>query len=121
MDLKLITARRKEIQKAAPCTGCGATLAFCKSHRGKDPTAPPWFGCCAQGVFLTPCQHVPSVAALIDPLKEIESGELRSEEQMLLDSLEEFPSGRIRGSLRTRALSAVMDSWPDDVPMTGEI
>lgn len=95
MDLELIRARREAIEQAAPCEGCGATLASCKANRGKDPTAPPWFGCCARGMLLdVPCAHRSDPAALRALLKEIESGQVLSEEDMLLNSVREFSRPR---------------------------
>jgi len=91
MDLKLISQRREAIESDAPCAGCGATLAVCKANRGKDPTAPSWFGCCARGALLdVPCQHTPDPAALRSLLIEIETGEVRSIDDELLDSISEF-------------------------------
>jgi hypothetical protein len=78
----VIAARRQAIQDAAPCEGCGTTLAACKANRGKDPTAPPWFGCCARGLGLNvPCNHVPNASALLALLAEIESGVVRTVEE----------------------------------------
>lgn len=94
MDLRLIAERRKAIQDAAPCVGCGSTLASCKANRGKDPTAPPWFGCCARGTALAPCDHQPDPRALSDLLKEIETGTVRDEAQVLLDSLRPYSRPR---------------------------
>ena len=92
---ELVKERRKDIEDNAPCVGCGSTLASCKSQRGTDPTAPPWFGCCARGTAMAPCQHIPDRKALTGLLQEIESGKVRSVEEVLLDSLQEFsaPSG----------------------------
>lgn len=91
MDPHLITERRRAIEDDAPCEGCGSTLASCKANRGKDPTAPPWFGCCARGITLTGrCLHRPDPAALQALLQEIETGEVRSVEEVLLDSIPEF-------------------------------
>lgn len=89
MDLDLIKERRKDIEDDAPCVGCGSTLASCKANRGKDPTAPPWFGCCARGTGMAPCHHVPSQAALRRLLSEIETGEVLSVEGVLLKSIPE--------------------------------
>jgi hypothetical protein len=78
----IIAARRQAIQNSAPCDGCGSTLAACKANQGKDPTAPPWFGCCARGVGLDiPCNHVPDAGALLALLVEIESGTVRTVEE----------------------------------------
>jgi hypothetical protein len=78
----IIAARRQAIQDSAPCDGCGSTLAACKANQGKDPTAPPWFGCCARGVGLDiPCNHVPDAGALLALLVEIESGTVRTVEE----------------------------------------
>jgi hypothetical protein len=78
----IIAARRKHIRDSAPCEGCGTTLADCEAQRGKDPTAPPWFGCCARGVGLDiPCNHVPDAGALFALLAEIESGTVRTVEE----------------------------------------
>lgn len=96
MDPHTITERRKAIEDDAPCDGCGSTLASCKASRGKDHTAPPWFGCCARGLLLDiPCRHVPSPAALQALLREIETGEVRSLEDVLLDSIPEHRPLRI--------------------------
>lgn len=95
MDPHVITERRKVIEQDAPCEGCGATLASCKANRGKDPTAPPWFGCCARGTDMVPCAHRSDPTALQALLREIESGAVRSVEDVLLDSISEFPRWRI--------------------------
>lgn len=81
MNTDIIAARRQAIRDAAPCECCGATLAACKAARGKDPTAPPWFGCCAQGIEMRPCHHVPDAGALSKLLDEIESGAVRTVEE----------------------------------------
>ena len=95
----LIKARRKAIKAAAPCEGCGMSLSACKAERGKDPTAPSWFGCCARGLVMRPCRHVPDQRALQDLLKEVEAGRVRSPEDLemdkLLDSIGEFPRRRL--------------------------
>jgi hypothetical protein len=91
-----IKARRQQIEADAPCDGCGATLATCKANQGKDPTAPPWFGCCARGLEMRPCNHVVSRQALQDLIREIEDGEVRSVDDVLLDSVSEFPRSRWR-------------------------
>jgi hypothetical protein len=111
MDLHVITERRKAIQDAAPCVGCRSTLASCKANRGKDPTAPPWFGCCARGTGFVPCDHRPDPAALTALLKEIESGTVRSEEEMLLDSISEGPRIGRRNGPRDGLLDGI---WPAD-------
>jgi hypothetical protein len=95
MRASVIAARRQEILDEAPCEGCGGTLETCKANRGKDPTAPKWFGCCARGLDFRPCVHVPSVNRLLALLEEIESGRVQpvlSEEDKLLSSLSEGPS-----------------------------
>jgi len=122
MDRKVIKARRKAIDADARCDGCGATLAFCKSQRGRDTTAPPWFGCCAQGIDMRPCNHVPDYRAYRALVKEIERGEVRDPDEMLLAEIEEFPlfsPGRRGRSMRARVLAMAAESWPDDVPMPG--
>jgi hypothetical protein len=100
VDLKLIKKRCEAIQQDARCVGCGSTLASCKANRGKDPTAPPWFGCCAGGTQVGPCDHQVSAMALIALLKEMESGTVRDEADILLDSLQEYPA-------RTRWLPSI--------------
>jgi hypothetical protein len=90
VDPRTITERRQAIEQDAPCEGCGSTLASCKANRGKDPTAPPWFGCCARGTGLAPCSHRPDPAALAALLREIEDGIVRPLEDVLLDSIPEF-------------------------------
>lgn len=74
---EIVKARRKDIAEQAECEGCGATLAACKANRGKDPTAPPWFGCCAIGTAMAPCSHRPNVRLMDALLTEIESGAVR--------------------------------------------
>lgn len=79
----VIKARRKDIREQAPCESCGSTLAACKAGRGKDPTAPPWFGCCARGVMADiPCRHRTDPDALAALLDEIESGAVRTVEEI---------------------------------------
>lgn len=102
--MERIPERRKQIERDAPCEGCGSTLAECEAQRGKDPTAPPWFGCCARGMFMDPCRHEPDQVALLGLLREIESGNVRSLDEILLDSLTEFGSRRSR--LVRRGLAA---------------
>jgi hypothetical protein len=77
----LVAARREYIRNNAPCVGCGATRAACEAHRGKDPTAPPWFGCCARGTDMAPCHHPEDLAALSELLDEIEAGHVRTVEE----------------------------------------
>lgn len=77
----IIAARRQAIQDDARCEGCGATLAFCKAQRGKDPTAPEWLGCCAMGTDLRPCRHFVDAGALLALVEEIESGAVRTVEE----------------------------------------
>ena len=96
IDRKLVKARRREIQENARCEGCGATLAACKAQRGKDPAAPPWFGCCARTLAMIPCNHVIDTRAALALLKEIERGQVRSEDDVLLDSVQEFRPRRWR-------------------------
>ncbi|MFG1659031.1 hypothetical protein ACGFIY_21115 [Micromonospora chersina] len=86
MSTDVIAARRQHIQDNAPCVGCGAPLAACKAARGKDPTAPEWFGCCARGTAMAPCQHTVDAAALMALVKEIESGSVRTVEEVVADS-----------------------------------
>jgi hypothetical protein len=82
MNADIIAARRQHIRDSAPCEGCGDTLANCKAQRGQDPTAPAWFGCCAQGIEMRPCRHVPEPGALSALLDEIESGTVRTVEEV---------------------------------------
>jgi hypothetical protein len=108
---QLIAERRKDIEDSAPCEGCGATRAFCKSQRGRDPKAPEWFGCCARGTAMVPCAHRTDAVALRGLLQEIESGEVRSVEEVMLDSIEEFPM--FSASRRGRALRAYIGTRSD--------
>lgn len=80
-----IAARRQKIRDDAPCEGCGATLAACLAERGKDPTAPPWFGCCARGTAMAPCSHRQDRAAMVVLLDEIAAGQVRTVEQVLAE------------------------------------
>jgi hypothetical protein len=82
LDAELIAARRRKIREDAPCEYCGTTLAVCKAERGKDPTAPPWFGCCAHGLGAEPCAHQPDPEAMRDLLDEIEGGHVRTVEEV---------------------------------------
>jgi hypothetical protein len=75
----IIAARRQQIQDNAKCDGCGATLAECKAERGKDPTAPEWFGCCSTN--FGPCRHRVDAADLLALLREVESGTVRTVEE----------------------------------------
>lgn len=80
---EVIAARRKKIRDDAPCEGCGATKAACEANRGKDPTAPSWFGCCARGSTASiPCRHHPDGLALTVLLDEIERGVVRTVEEI---------------------------------------
>lgn len=111
VDPELIKARRQDIRDSAPCVGCGSTLSSCKASRGKDPTAPEWFGCCARGALLAPCHHLPDQTALTALLDEIESGHVRSREEVLLDSITEWGSA-VR--YLSRRLGGVgIDTWTD--------
>lgn len=73
VDPEVIRARQKLIRDDAPCVGCGARQADCEAARGQDPTAPPWFGCCARGTMLGPCSHQSDPGALTALVKEIEA------------------------------------------------
>lgn len=84
----IIAERRRKIRDDAPCEGCGTTLAACKAERGEDPTAPPWFGCCARGTAMAPCSHRQDRRALVVLLDEIEAGQVRTVEQMLAEQAE---------------------------------
>lgn len=80
----VVKARRKDIGEQAECEGCGTTLEECKrlAASNTDPTAPPWFGCCAMGSALGPCSHRPNVRLLNALLKEIEAGAVRTVEDI---------------------------------------
>jgi hypothetical protein len=102
---RVVTARREQIRREARCEGCGATLESCKADRGKDPAAPPWFGCCARGLDLsTPCNHQVSSRALDALLREVESGRVRTveevQDQELLNSIREYPLRRMLDLVR---------------------
>ena len=119
MDPHLITERRQAIEDDAPCVGCGSTLASCKASRGKDPTAPPWFGCCARGTTMAPCSHRPDPNALRRLLKEIETGTVRTVEEVLLDSIPERRPSRI--GRRNGPRDGLMDGiYPADYYARGE-
>lgn len=77
-DRVVIEERARQIADDAPCVGCGTTLAACKAARGKDPTAPEWFGCCARGTAMAPCSHRADPAAVIALLSEVTSGHVRT-------------------------------------------
>jgi hypothetical protein len=75
-----IAERRQYIKDMAPCTSCRASRRECDRLRetNTDPTAPPWFGCCAVGTLPGPCQHRESVDMTDQLLREIMAGEVRS-------------------------------------------
>lgn len=104
LDPAVIKRRRIVIQQDAPCQGCGSKMSSCLAQRGKDPTAPPWFGCCARGLEMQPCFHPMNPAALYALIKEIESGKVRDVDEMLLDSLTE----RTQTLKRIRAIARSM-------------
>lgn len=106
MDPNVVRERREQIEADAACEGCRSTLASCKANRGKDPTAPPWFGCCAQGTDFRPCVHRPNTNALLDLLREIEHGVVKSTDDNLLDWLVDLP--------RMRRFSRPMNHLYDD-------
>lgn len=106
LNREVIQARREQIEQDAPCECCRATLASCEAQRGKDPTAPPWFGCCARGLLLdVPCRHVPDQRALTELLHEVESGHVRTVEEVqdeeLIGSIWEYPVDRMLRLLRS--------------------
>jgi hypothetical protein len=75
-----IAERRQHIKDMARCTSCGASRKTCDNLReaNTDPSAPLWFGCCAVGTLLGPCQHRESVAMVDALVKEVMAGEVRS-------------------------------------------
>lgn len=80
---EVIAERRRKIRDDARCEGCGSTVAACEAQRGKDPTAPEWFGCCARGVMADiPCNHQQDPQALSALLDEIASGVVRTVEEI---------------------------------------
>jgi hypothetical protein len=82
---EVIRARREDIAGQAECAGCGTTLEECKrlAAANTDPTAPPWFGCCAMGTAMGPCDHRPNSRLLNALLKEIETGTVESVEAVI--------------------------------------
>lgn len=95
MDLNVIKARRERIESDSPCDGCGASLELCLASRGRDKTAPSWFGCCARGTGMLACRHVPDHRELQRLLREIEDGEVApvpTPEDELLVSITESSS-----------------------------
>lgn len=106
--LELIAERRKLIRDDAPCVGCGGRLADCEAARGEDPTAPPWFGCCARGTGMAPCSHRQDAGALSALLDEVAAGEVRSVGEILqertgLAARREAARGPVVGSLFDQA------------------
>ena len=78
-QIATVQARRQHIRDTARCEGCGAPLKVCEAQRGKDPTAPPWFGCCARGILGDmPCRHRESVDDLRQLADEILAGHIRT-------------------------------------------
>jgi hypothetical protein len=101
---EVVKARRELIERQARCEGCGSPLESCEAARGEDPTAPPWFGCCARGLNLSmPCRHVPDSRALDALLREVESGTVRTveqvEDQALIASIHEYDPRRMMAAL----------------------
>lgn len=109
-DPDTIRARRKLIRDDAACTGCGARMADCEAERGKDPTAPLWFGCCAQGAGMGPCSHRMDPGALNDLLREIEKGEVRLVEEILAERAERKSRRDAQRSAATSPDGTVLDT-----------
>lgn len=86
---EVIKARRELIRMDAPCVGCGGTLADCLASRGKDPTAPDWFGCCARGTAMAPCSHRADPRAVERLLDAIQAGYVQPVEEILAERTEE--------------------------------
>jgi hypothetical protein len=100
VDFEVVRARHELIKREAPCVGCGATLEDCKAHRGEGPTAPPWFGCCAQGTAMAPCSHRTDQDALDALLAEVVSGQVRTVDAVLAERTERASRAeRLRGPL----------------------
>jgi hypothetical protein len=75
--VRLVAGRWQEIvNNASWCDSCGATWGECAANRGRDPWAPPWFGCCVppEGGRCTHRVNADCVRTLV---KQIESGEIR--------------------------------------------
>jgi hypothetical protein len=88
-----IAARRKKIRDDAACEECGSTLAACEAQRGKDPTAPPWFGCCARESGMAPCSHKKDPQAIWKLLDEAAAGSVRTVEEITPKSKPPRPDG----------------------------
>lgn len=71
MNPDVIAARRKHIQDSAPCRKCGVDRAFCLANRDPDPE----LGCCSH------CHHDLDQVAVVQLLKEVESGHVRTVEE----------------------------------------
>ena len=81
-----VAERQQKIRDDARCEGCGTTLKACMSQREKDPTAPPWFGCCARGVLLdVPCLHRQDPVAVNQLMDEILAGHVRTVDEVDLE------------------------------------
>lgn len=114
----VVKERRRLIRETASCEGCGSSLAACKAERGKDPTAPPWFGCCARGMAFAPCVHLPDPAQLSALLKEIEEGSVRT----VAEVLAEENAARAARIARRRPIGStpILDQGKWWRPKTGE-
>ena len=110
VDPEVIRARQKLIRDDAPCVGCGARQADCEAARGQDPTAPPWFGCCARGTMLGPCSHQSDPGALTALVKEIEAGEVRPAEEILAERAERAARRAARRASRTTPDGKLLDT-----------
>lgn len=95
-----IKARRKLIRDDAACTMCRLRWADCKAERKRNPDG--LFGCCDR------CRHVPSPAALTALLKEIESGTVRTVDEVLRPRVER--EQRRAASLAERKAAGVPES-----------
>lgn len=104
----VIKERRKLIRGNARCVGCGATLTACMAQRGKDPDAPPWFGCCARGVDMRPCSHLTDQGRLTALLDEIAAGKVRTAAEVLAEE-EQRHAQRTADMGKPRTWAAMVD------------
>lgn len=79
----VLAARMEFLRLDARCTSCGATQALCDQLResSDDPTAPPWFGCCAAGPAMGPCHHEINTRRHRHLQDEVASGTVRTVEE----------------------------------------
>lgn len=97
----LIAERRKAIRNAAPCGGCGVSLAVCEANRGEG--SGPEGLCCTFH-----CNHRQNPAELHKLINEIISGHVRSMDEILLELVRE-------DAYQRRSMAAMLRHWQSEL------